>query len=117
MLSLTFCVCVCVLLEVTDKSVPTVVTIVTLLLPLTDLLVDNDGEVGGVVAPVPGPVHLPPDHLELDLHVRLRLPSCSQGTPYLQWLLLPEDIILGILLVGTICLMLLLFVTQSHITV
>ena len=50
MLSLTFCVCVCVLLEVTDRSVPTVVTVVTLLLPLTDLLIDNDGEVGGVVA-------------------------------------------------------------------
>ena len=84
------------------------VTVVTLLLPLIDLLVDSDDdEVCVVVAPVLGHVDLPPDHLELDLHVRLRLPSCTQGTPYLQWLLLPEVIILGILLVGTLCLMLL----------
>jgi hypothetical protein len=41
-----------------------VVSIVTLILPLTDLLVDNDDdEIGVVVAPVLGPVHLPPDHL------------------------------------------------------
>ena len=96
----------CVLLVVKDIDrvgvVPTVVTVEILLLPLTDLLVDNDGdEVGVVVDPVLGLIHLPPDHLELDLHVLLRLPSCSQGTPNLQWLLLPEVIILGNLLVGT----------------
>ena len=68
----------------------------TLLLhPLTDLLVDDD-DVG--VAPVLGPIHLTPVHLKLDPGVRLLLPSCTQATPNLQWLLLPEVIILGKLL-------------------
>ena len=69
-----------------------------LLLPLTDFLVDGDGVVVGV-ASVLGPVHLPPVHLELDPGFCLLLPSCLQVTPYLQWLLIPDVIILGILFI------------------
>ena len=75
-----------------------ILPVTPLLLPLTDLLVDEDVVVVGV-ASVLGPVHLPPVHLELDPGFRLLLPSCLQVTPYLQWLLIPDVIILGILFV------------------
>ena len=66
-----------------SPACPSIPPVTPLLLPLTVLLVDND-EVGVGVAPVLGPVHLPPVHLDLDPHVRLRFPSCSQVTPNLQ---------------------------------
>jgi hypothetical protein len=74
--------CLTPLLEVKDRSVPTVVTIVTLLIPLTDLLVDNDDvEVGVVVSPVLGPIHLPPDHLN---SISMSVSACHPAHMVLQ---------------------------------
>ena len=86
----------------------------TLLLPLMVLLVDDDGAV-----PDQLPVHVPPDHLELEPGALLLFLVLVQTTSNLQWLLLQVDIKSGIVLafVGPYLLMLLiLFEIQSHIT-